>query len=515
MWAFTIFSSRSFTSDVLNDTLPAEKASRLGRADPDHLLLARFFDDSFPVLLPLLDLLNYRPGARVEWQSGLQDVGLRVLDRLDAGQEVCNNYGPKANESLLLGYGFTIPNNPFDYYAVGFKVPEGSPLAEARRLLNSARPRDEQTYRYHIVNAQHPQAVASDWLELSLFSLDLFDSISVLSGNSRELEDLGASGKRLSFDSRPEKFGRPRRQRNILQTLFQLHVDCTSRVKPLETVRDAPTTPKQVNIDIYRTGQLMILRTAALLCRYCLLKAASTDAKPVLRDAAAAEGLDETSEPVANLQRLLEKEAATTCQTLFTASAIIDYLPKPLTITLHHATEAAALAAPHYPSPTLSPADILEKIKFTLILSALRAVHTSKSIRLPRRFRAWMRDLQSWYGFDDEYCNAPAEEFAPILPVLIKAGEGVAMDTSVEGMWDERCLAWGWNVQQEEGLFAETEAVAVAEGTGLRPVKYRLCIPLKRKAVKVEEGVDGVGEKVGQSNGTAHSQPEALGTDGE
>ena len=99
VWAFTTFASRSFTSDVLNNTLPSDKGSRLGRGDPEHGILSRFFDETFPVLLPLLDLLNYRPGAKVEWQSGTQDVGLRVLDSLEAGQEVCNNYGPKDNGS--------------------------------------------------------------------------------------------------------------------------------------------------------------------------------------------------------------------------------------------------------------------------------------------------------------------------------------------------------------------------------------------------------------------------------
>jgi hypothetical protein len=31
-----------------------------------------------------------------------------------AGEEVFNNYGPKPNDELLLGYGFVLPNNPDD-----------------------------------------------------------------------------------------------------------------------------------------------------------------------------------------------------------------------------------------------------------------------------------------------------------------------------------------------------------------------------------------------------------------
>lgn len=42
--------------------------------------------------------MNHRPLCEVEWQAGVSDVGLSVLKGLDAGQEVCNNYGPKSNE---------------------------------------------------------------------------------------------------------------------------------------------------------------------------------------------------------------------------------------------------------------------------------------------------------------------------------------------------------------------------------------------------------------------------------
>ena len=97
-----MFGSRSFTSQVLSNTLPADKARPMGYLDPDHDLLSDLFEAGFAVLLPLLDLLNYRPFSKVEWQAGINEVGLKVLESFSGGQEVCNNYGPKDNEACTL-----------------------------------------------------------------------------------------------------------------------------------------------------------------------------------------------------------------------------------------------------------------------------------------------------------------------------------------------------------------------------------------------------------------------------
>jgi hypothetical protein len=94
-----MFGSRSFTSQVLSNTLPADKARPMGHMDPEHEDMSDLFEDGFAVLLPLLDLLNYRPLSRVEWQAGLNEVGLQVLDSFAENQEVCNNYGPRDNEA--------------------------------------------------------------------------------------------------------------------------------------------------------------------------------------------------------------------------------------------------------------------------------------------------------------------------------------------------------------------------------------------------------------------------------
>lgn len=63
-------------------------------------------EDSVPVLLPLIDLPNHRPLAKVEWRAGDADVGLLVQENVSPGEEISNNYGPRNNEQCeycLLG----------------------------------------------------------------------------------------------------------------------------------------------------------------------------------------------------------------------------------------------------------------------------------------------------------------------------------------------------------------------------------------------------------------------------
>jgi hypothetical protein len=83
LWASTIISSRAFSPKVLSSVV---EASRLGE------------DGGVSVLLPLIDLPNHRPLAKVEWRAGSSDIGMVVLEEVGPGQEISNNYGPRNNE---------------------------------------------------------------------------------------------------------------------------------------------------------------------------------------------------------------------------------------------------------------------------------------------------------------------------------------------------------------------------------------------------------------------------------
>lgn len=81
-WASTIIASRAFSSKVLSGVIGASDLP----------------EDRMSVLLPLIDVTNHRPLAKVEWKAGERDIGVTVLESVAAGQEVGNNYGPRNNE---------------------------------------------------------------------------------------------------------------------------------------------------------------------------------------------------------------------------------------------------------------------------------------------------------------------------------------------------------------------------------------------------------------------------------
>ena len=51
-----------------------------------------------PVLLPVFDLANHNPEAKVLWTWGAKYCTLTVEEDIEGGKEIYNNYGPKSNE---------------------------------------------------------------------------------------------------------------------------------------------------------------------------------------------------------------------------------------------------------------------------------------------------------------------------------------------------------------------------------------------------------------------------------
>ncbi|KAF2866922.1 hypothetical protein BDV95DRAFT_647975 [Massariosphaeria phaeospora] len=98
-YAASIVSSRAFISSPILPCGPTE--------------------ESFPILFPVVDLLNHSFEARVEWNfEEYKSFTLKVLDEVGKGDEILNNYAPKQNDELMLGYGFAIPDNPVEQFAV-------------------------------------------------------------------------------------------------------------------------------------------------------------------------------------------------------------------------------------------------------------------------------------------------------------------------------------------------------------------------------------------------------------
>ncbi|SJM83748.1 related to Ribosomal N-lysine methyltransferase 1 [Zygosaccharomyces bailii] len=94
----------------------------LSRAFPEYIIHPGCNEGSV-ILLPLLDLLNHDAYTKVQWYSTNNNFYYEKLETTGAGQELTNNYGPKGNEELLMGYGFVEECNEFDYVALKIRVP--------------------------------------------------------------------------------------------------------------------------------------------------------------------------------------------------------------------------------------------------------------------------------------------------------------------------------------------------------------------------------------------------------
>ena len=77
----------------------------------------------FPVLFPVMDVSNHNPKAEVEWSFDPGRFSLTTLSAIPANGQVYNNYGPKSNAELLMGYGFCVVDNPYDTVLETLKPP--------------------------------------------------------------------------------------------------------------------------------------------------------------------------------------------------------------------------------------------------------------------------------------------------------------------------------------------------------------------------------------------------------
>ncbi|KAJ2904352.1 hypothetical protein MKZ38_008268 [Zalerion maritima] len=119
-WAYCVFSSRSFRprlvipERILGEAL--EKVNEVFNGGEEGMGNGRgkVKAEDFGVLLPLVDLANHHPMAKVRWDL---EEGKGVVLRVRGGigveggerKEVFNWYGDKTNAELLLSYGFMTP----------------------------------------------------------------------------------------------------------------------------------------------------------------------------------------------------------------------------------------------------------------------------------------------------------------------------------------------------------------------------------------------------------------------
>lgn len=240
LWALLMLKLRSFPAYLLKSS--AQFANRVIKQDEC-------------ILLPLIDLLNHSPTARVEW--GVSDDGFFEFNSESPGDgELFNNYGRKGNEELLLAYGFCLQKNEADTAALKLKLDELLILQLLDQGVKLPRLGD---YTTSVVNTGDGdgEACASDFADGVVFFLTAQNVPEALIKVFQYL----VKTEWESFTEEPTlrmKFAGLNKLRQALEAKQSLLPDESS---------PDPESPHSINIDRYVSGQRRIFHAAIKLIK--------------------------------------------------------------------------------------------------------------------------------------------------------------------------------------------------------------------------------------------------------
>lgn len=158
----------------------------------------------------------------------------------------------------MVSYGFCIPDNVCEFRTVSLNAPPGSPLYELRAVQNP-RPSDsgDTEESYHILSIFFPFIPAPRTIEMSVFSPYLFDAVSIMSANERELDYLRAEGS--TFVS---EYGNSRRAFAALNQMIVELISHMMRMNAGGYLSRQAQNQKQVNAKTYRQNQIKLSQHA-------------------------------------------------------------------------------------------------------------------------------------------------------------------------------------------------------------------------------------------------------------
>ncbi|KAK9868713.1 hypothetical protein WJX84_009251 [Apatococcus fuscideae] len=110
-------------------------------------------------LVPFADMLDHDPNAHIAWHAGFtgaDDFQMVTFSPISKGSVLCNNYGFKSNEELLLSYGFMLPNNLADFFHITLSLGAGPTEKDFRpQEEEPSNPFDNQAAMRHLLLAAH------------------------------------------------------------------------------------------------------------------------------------------------------------------------------------------------------------------------------------------------------------------------------------------------------------------------------------------------------------------------
>lgn len=266
LWAASIFSSRSFTSALLPPELRAGDG-----------------DEPFPVLFPLVDIANHNPSARVTWftNTAAQYCGSALEIKNDVtiggGEQVWNNYAPKGNTELLLGYGFCVEDNPNDTVALAISVPPTEEMKErvavwtllrtGKGAASQGAPNGGYNFTGYVRRTKY------DWQdgraeELKICSEGLIELLAVFLANRHELAVLGRKAKYPMSEPDAKHAARNptaiscRLNFHIMSTMLQKLQSQLLAIVEGGNLNGSPLNSRQYLAQRYRNGQIAVLENA-------------------------------------------------------------------------------------------------------------------------------------------------------------------------------------------------------------------------------------------------------------
>lgn len=271
-WAAAIFASRSFISSLLPDKIFQDGTNPgtddMFRQDSAGTRSAKtLVCGVIPVLFPLLDLANHNPMAKVTWLSDVQSspprLSLRTDITLEANSQVFNNYAPKGNSQLLLGYGFVLPDN-HDISLVPRSL-EGNALvlkrgwSDVKDLISGS-----EKASYTLRNKPFPYLESGRLDVFARFFDGCIDHLTLLVANDRE-----RSYMKPYSDQRAEIFSKSwlegplgRAVLAVASALQEMLRVLLQRILAAGERLASPSTATQHTASQYRQGQIDLLESA-------------------------------------------------------------------------------------------------------------------------------------------------------------------------------------------------------------------------------------------------------------
>lgn len=172
----------------------------------------------------------------------------------------------------MMNYGFCPSDNPCDYRIVSLRAPPGSPLYEAKsewRRMYPELAKDDDDH-YYVFNIFYPLLPRDSHMENLVFSPALFNAVSILAANDRELNTLEISEEGIRI---PKVYGN---SRHILAALSQIIIESFTHIIKLKSTgqgRQQPANLKQTNAKRYRDSQIMLSEAALIIAAWTLTRA--------------------------------------------------------------------------------------------------------------------------------------------------------------------------------------------------------------------------------------------------